>query len=650
MQSSFFEGFFALIPDMAVLISPEGFLKKVNPACERITGFSEAESLERPITDFVHPDDAGAVLGKIPESLAGGPITAFVVRCVCKDGSYKWIEWEAAAAPDRTMAFATGRDITDRKRAQEALEDKDRQLSTIFSSVSDALFLLAVEGLDRYRFVTVNRRFLQLTGLTESQVLGKYVHEVVPQPSLDMVLTKYRESIDGKKSVQWEEVSEYPAGLKCGEVNISPIFDESGRCANIVGAVRDLAERNESLREKAKLEEQLRQAQKLESIGRLAGGIAHDFNNFLTVIQGYSELIQKSLDEQDPVRAWADHVCEAARRASRLTSQLLAFSRKQAIRSTPVELNAIIRETRSLLQSLVGEDISIVTRLDPNSGEVMADADQVHQVLMNLAANARDAMPEGGVLTIETARVAIDRKYIRTHPYASPGLCLMLSVSDTGVGMDEETRKSIFEPFFTTKEKGRGTGLGLATVYGIVHQFSGWIEVDSEPGHGSKFHIYLPCLDQAGLERNSGSIDAAEDAAMTATAHCGSETILLVEDDASVRQLTSAILTSRGYTVLTASGGAEALECAASFSGRIDLLITDVVMPGINGRELADRLKLLRPEAKVLFMSGYTADVIVNRGVIDFAASFLAKPFNHEVLSAKVREILGGRRKRKASS
>lgn len=640
----FFEGFFAMLPDLALIISPDGRLLKLNPACERTMGFSSEEALGRPILDFVHPDDLESALRKLPEVIGGKCATGFVVRCLCKDGSYKWIEWEAAPAPDRSLAFATGRDITERKRAQKTLEDKDRQLSTIFNSVSDALFLLAVESEDRYRFLTVNRRFLQLSGMDESQVVGMYLHELIPPPSVPNVLAHYREAIRGRVDVAWEEVGEFPGGARHGDVVISPIYDENGLCTNVVGVVRDLTEHYQSLLEKAKLEDQLRQAQKLESIGRLAGGIAHDFNNFLTVIQGYSELLQQGLEKRDPLRFYADRIGEAGERAARLTSQLLAFSRKQVVKSKPVNVNDVVRDTKNLLQSLIGEDISLVTRCDPDLGQVMADPDQLHQVLMNLAANARDAMPAGGSLTIETARVTIDESYVRAHHEAAPGPCVVMTVKDTGVGMDETTRRNVFEPFFTTKGAGKGTGLGLATVYGIVHQFNGWIEVDSRPGQGATFRIYLPRVDKEVAETGHLAAEAVPS---------GSETILLVEDEDAVRQLASTILTARGYSVVSASSGAEAIRKAALHSGQIHLLITDVVMPGMNGRELADRLKAVRPDIKVLFVSGYTADVIVNRGVIDFNAAFLAKPFTHELLAAKVREILNAgtsSRTRKAGS
>jgi two-component system, cell cycle sensor histidine kinase and response regulator CckA len=620
-----FDGFFQLIPDLAVVISSDGRLLRVNPAFERSTGFSAEESLARSFVEFIHPDDLPPVSAKLSEVFERTGATEFVARFLCKDGFYKWIEWQATIAPETHLALATGRNIS---------EGKDRKLATIFSSVSDVLFLAAVEGEDRYRFLTINNRFVELSGLPESEIMGKYLEDLVPPHSLPVVQAHYRNAIRRRTTVEWEDVAKFPAGVRHGVIRITPLFDETGRCTYIVGAVQDLTERDQSEAERQKLEEQLRQAQKLESLGRLAGGVSHDFNNLLTVIQGYAQLLQQCLAERDPRRAYVDRISDAGQQAARLTSQLLAFSRKQLIRLEPLNLNGIIQSSSTFLQTLVGENISLITVFDPELGYVMANHDQIHQVLMNLVANACDAMLDGGSVTIGTSQLVIDEGYVRVHPDATEGPCVVMTITDTGVGMDERIRRNIFEPFFTTKEPGKGTGLGLATVYGIIHQFNGWIDVESCPGHGTQFRIYLPRIDRdvvtaANTERPTAAIPLS-----------GSETILLVEDEEGVRQLSSEVLVSHGYSVLCALSGADALQAAATHWGPIHLLITDIVMQGMTGRELAERLTALRPETRVLFISGYADDVLMNRGVTDSAASFLAKPFNAQVLAAKVRDIL----------
>jgi two-component system cell cycle sensor histidine kinase/response regulator CckA len=628
----FFETFFALNPDLAAVTAPGGVFKRANPAWLKTLGYSPEELLDLPFTDFVHPDDLPATLDELAREFAGSETTGFINRYRCKDGSYKWIEWEAAPSSDNSLVFATGRDITERKRAEQKLEDQDRQLSTIYNSVSDALFLLTVEPDDRFRFLSVNKKFLELTGLEESQVVDRFVSDVIPEPSLGRVRDYYRQAIESGLAVSWEEISEYPAGVKFAEVSVNPIYDENGKCTNVVGAVRDLSERAQSILQRTRLEDQLRQAQKLESIGRLAGGVAHDFNNVLTIIRGYSEFLEESLSLADRRHQYAVQISSAGETGANLTRQLLAFSRKQVLQPKPLYLNSVVSEMRSMLQSLIGEDIRLVIKLGPRLGQVMADASQLRQVLMNLAANARDAMPHGGDLVIETSEVLIDEAHVVTHPEATRGLNVLLLVSDNGSGMDEETRQNVFDPFFTTKGPGEGTGLGLATVSGIIRQSQGWIELESAPGHGATFKLYLPRLE--------GEFIPEPVAAPSTEVRMGAETILLVEDDNPVRHLLTEILTLHGYSVINAANGEAALALARAHEGAIQLMVSDVVMPGMSGRELANRMKAARPELKVLFISGYTADAIVHRGVTDHDSEVLPKPFTPAVLIGKVREIL----------
>jgi signal transduction histidine kinase len=377
--------------------------------------------------------------------------------------------------------------------------------------------------------------------------------------------------------------------------------------------------------------EQLRQSQKLEGIGQLAGGIAHDFNNLLTAINGYSDLMLRRLGAGDPLRRNAEEIRKAGERAASLTRQLLAFSRKQVLQPLVLDLNGVVADMDKLLRRLIGEDIDLVTSLEPKLGRVKADPGQIEQVVMNLSVNARDAMPRGGHLTIETKNVYLDKTYAHNHMSVQPGRYVMLAVSDTGVGMGAQIREHIFEPFFTTKEAGKGTGLGLSMVYGIVKQSGGNIWVYSEPGHGTTFKIYLPQIEEEASTESS--VIASEEAA-------GTETILLVEDEAMLRELIREILELEGYTVLAASNGHEALFICEQQQGTIDLLITDVVMPEMSGRELAERLDHKCSDVKVLFMSGYTDDAIVRHGVLQASAFFLQKPFTPDALAIKVREVL----------
>jgi PAS domain S-box-containing protein len=411
-------------------------------------------------------------------------------------------------------------------------------------------------------------------------------------------------------------------------VNVRPVKDPGGLTLHYEWSLADITERRQ-------LESQLRQAQKMEAVGQLAGGVAHDFNNLLTVIGGRCYLMLSKLGPDDALRREVELVRGAAERAARLTHQLLAFSRKQVLEPRVLDLNETVTGIEPLLRRLIGEDIEISVTRGSDLSRVKADAGQVEQVILNLAVNARDAMPQGGRLVLETANVTLDERAARRAPDLAPGRYVVLSVTDSGHGMDAATRAQIFEPFFTTKEIGKGTGLGLATVYGIVKQSGGFIEVESEPGRGACFKVYLPQVEE--------DAEAAEPAKVpgTRTRLEGSETVLLVEDDESLRMLAREILTVQGYAVLEAASPRDALRVHQTHLGRIDLLLTDVVMPEMNGRRLADHLKIARPEMAVLFMSGYTGAALGQHGeATEFAGHLLQKPFTPDGLSRRVREVL----------
>jgi len=398
---------------------------------------------------------------------------------------------------------------------------------------------------------------------------------------------------------------------------------------------RLLHESRRAYDELAQTQGQLEQAQKMDAIGRLAGGVAHDFNNLLTVILGRTDILLTQIKTEDPLRRGIALIQRTAGRAAELTKQLLAFSRKQVLEAVVLDLGVVTTDMKEMLARLIGEDIALVTNLAATLGHVKADRGQIEQVVMNLAINARDAMPQGGQLVVETANADLDDEYVRRNVGSRPGPHVMLAVSDSGVGIPRELQRHIFEPFFTTKEQGKGTGLGLATVYGIVKQSGGYIEVDSEPGRGTTFRIYLPRVDSAS--------PAAERSPRAAAPTGGTETILLVEDEDGVRELARDILRSSGYTVLEGRNGAEGLLLGERHQGALDLLLTDVVMPRMSGRELAERMVSLRPELSVLYMSGYTDDEIFRRGLADLGAAFLQKPFTPDELGRAIRRALAGR-------
>jgi nitrogen-specific signal transduction histidine kinase len=393
----------------------------------------------------------------------------------------------------------------------------------------------------------------------------------------------------------------------------------------------DITERKRAEAEYRRLEQQFQQAQKLESLGRLAGGVAHDFNNLLTIINGYGDLLLWQLPQPGPLRDRVAEIRKAGQRATELTRQLLAFSRRQEVQPAVVDLNAAVRDAEKMLGRLIGEDVTLTCRLNAQPGTVKVDPGQFNQVLMNLVVNARDAMPQGGVLTIETATVALDGSQGGGFTAAPPSRYFLLTVSDTGIGMDEEVKRRLFEPFFTTKEVGKGSGLGLSTVYGIVRQSGGWIGVDSEPGRGTTFRVYLPLAVEAASQ-------APEPAQSTLEGH---ETVLVVEDEPAVRDLACLALRLRGYQVLEAANGDDAVAISTRHPGPIDLVLTDVIMPGIAGRELVERLRVQRPEARVLFMSGYAGDEMSRGGVPETGTPYLQKPFDAQSLAASVREALG---------
>jgi len=513
----------------------------------------------------------------------------------------------------------------ERHRREEALRVSEEHLSLVYRHVDDVLFQLRIEPGGEYRFVSANPAFSRSTGVEVSRIVGKSVREVIPEPSLSLVLKHYERAIRTNRTVRWEEVTRFPTGDRYGEVAVTPVFDAENRPKFLVGSVHDYTERR-------KLEDDNRQLQKLDAIGRLTAGVAHDFNNLLTVILGYGELLLGQFQVGHSARVDLQEIVNAGRRAADLTRQLLAFSRKQTLQPRKTDLNVVVKGLEKLLRRLVRENISFGMSLAPELGQVLADPGQLEQVIVNLAVNARDAIAEGGRINFETADVMLDAEYAECHPGVLPGPHVMLAISDTGCGMDADTRQRLFEPFFTTKEKGKGTGLGLATSYGIVKQSGGHIWVYSEPGKGTTFKIFLPRA-QAQQEETKVRTQAP-------LAHAGGERVLVVEDESALRALCERMLRDLKYGV-TVAGSAEAALAAVQKQGiKPDLLLTDLILPGLGGKELADRLRKEIPDLRVVFMSGYSTKTIADQAVLGRDATFLSKPFGVSALAAAMREAL----------
>jgi PAS domain S-box-containing protein len=512
------------------------------------------------------------------------------------------------------------------KRNEEALRRSEGRYRSLVQSAVYGIYRSSLEG----RFFDVNPALITMLGYDSAEEV------LALDPKSDVFVDP---------SEQMRVMAEFQRGARLDNVEVrwkrkdgSAITVRlSGRVVNNPEETAEVVEIiAEDITERRVLENQFRQAQKMEAVGRLAGGVAHDFNNLLMVISGYAEVLLEHTRRNDPLYPKIEAIRQATDRATTLTRQLLAFSRKQLLELKVVDLNLIVEDIKRLLRPLIGENIELQTQLAPDLGRTRADAGQIEQVLMNLVVNSKDAMPNGGKIIIQSANARLNHEDVRReYSYIQPGLYVVLSVTDTGEGMDKETQLRIFEPFFTTKEKGKGTGLGLSTVYGIIKQSGGYVLVQSEPGQGTTFRIYLPRVEDA--------LEPVGTAGTSLSQNGGSETVLLVEDEESVRQLVRETLESKGYKVLEADNGEAALRIVSNYSDKIDMLITDVVMPGMSGRELSARLCASRPQTKVLYLSGYTEDAIGHEGVVDPDTAFLQKPFTLQMLSRKVREVLGER-------
>jgi two-component system, cell cycle sensor histidine kinase and response regulator CckA len=516
-------------------------------------------------------------------------------------------------------------DITDRKKAEEALRESEEALRVFLNANVDAAILIDAQG----TVLVANESLLKRLDRPIDEIIGSCLYHLLPEEDIvRQRKTHIEEVIRTGKPVRFEDMRRG----RNYETFAYPVFDREGHVTKIAILGFDITERKRLEQEMLNLQEQFRQAQKMEAIGQLAGGIAHDFNNLLTVIQGYSQLSLMDLGEDSSLRENIEEIKQAAEKAANLTRQLLAFSRRQVLEMKVLDLNSIVKDLEKMLRRVIGEDIELFMLLSEDSGRVRVDRGQIEQVLLNLAVNARDAMPSGGKLIIETAKVELDEAYSRNHVSVKPGPHLMLSITDTGIGMSPEVMKQIFEPFFTTKERGKGTGLGLSTVYGIVKQSEGNIWVYSEPGKGTTFKVYLPQID--------GALEEVSPKKVKKELPGGGETILVVEDEEIVRKLTVKLLRQHGYRVLEIRQWEEALTLCEESRDPIHLILTDVVMPEVSGPQLMEQLRQVRQDFKVIYMSGYADHAIVKLGILDQGISFLQKPFSQDSLLHKIRDVL----------
>ncbi|MGO9379277.1 MAG: PAS domain S-box protein [Dissulfurispiraceae bacterium] len=599
---------------------------QVNKAFCDMTGYTEQELCSMNLKSISHPEDYQSCMKHIRELLSG-KTNNFIIekRFLTKSGDPVWVRSSVSAVRDKlgnvSNLIGLFEDISERKRAEECLQTSEAKYRSIFEETKDVIFISTPEG----EFADINPAGLELLGYSTLEELKKIdIPNDLYENAQDRVL--FQQLIEQQGYVKdFEEHFKKANGQHIAvRITAAAIRDEKGKVINYRGIMRDVT------LEKT-LEHQIMQAQKMEAVGQLAGGIAHDFNNILSAIIGYGHLVLMQIQEDSPLRPYVEQILDSSERAATLTQNLLAFSRKQIINLQPCRVNEIIKKATPVLTKLIREDIELKLELSEEDSTVIVDRLQIEQVLINLVTNARDAMSAGGILTISTQKMDMDATFMEVHGYGEIGKYAIISVEDTGVGLDEMTKTRIFEPFFTTKEMGRGTGLGLAMVYGAVKQNNGFINVYSEVGKGTTFRIYLPEV-TVTVERKK-DVDIQSPLG-------GAETILLVEDDQALRKLAGTLLDKYGYTVIEAIDGDDALARFNAYKKRIDLLITDVVIPKRSGIEVFETIRMLHPEIKVLFLSGYSKDIIQKKGILDTGANFLQKPVSPNTLLAKVREIL----------
>ena len=605
----------------------QGRYLMMNSAGARFLGRSVEEVVGKDASQLFSPESGRQIMERDRIVLQSGETSTYEEVGV-SDGvarTYLSTKGPYRDATGRVIGLlGISRDISHRKRAEEEIHKSEQRLRIHVEHTP----LAVIEWDLQFRVVAWNAAAERIFGYSREEAMGQHGSFIVAPAFRQRVDQVWQDLLEQKGATRStandDNITKDGRTISCEWYN-TPLVDESGRVFGVASLVQDVTER-------VALEEKLRHSQKMEAIGRLAGGVAHDFNNILTVIMGYSQILTDGVPAVGRLMDATVQIRTAAERAEEITRQLLAFSRKQVLQPRVIDLNDIMMNLDTMLRRLIGDDVEILTVPGRDLGAVKADPGQIEQVIMNLAVNARDAMPSGGTLTLETGNTELDEAYAREHPPLQPGRYVMLAVSDTGIGMDADTQAHIFEPFFTTKEVGKGTGLGLSTVYGIVKQSGGYIWVYSEPDRGTTFKIYFPRIDQP--------VEEVRAERRAAGMQRGTETILLVEDNEQVRQLTSSVLADCGYKVLPAASPEEGLALCRAHHPDIQLLVTDVILPGMNGPQLAEQVKQISPRTRVLYVSGYTSDAIVHYGVLDAGLWFLAKPFSLSELVAKVREVL----------
>ncbi|MCX8023248.1 MAG: PAS domain S-box protein [Syntrophorhabdaceae bacterium] len=614
-------------------------MKYISEQVETITGYSADELIENKVisyNDIIHPDFRESVWEQVENGLRHIGFFEIYYPVVTKRGDIRWV-WEKGRgiySEEGELRYLEGfvTDITETRLKEEAYLESESKLIAVTEAAQDAIVMIDGEGRVTFWNPAAERMF----GYREEEAMGRDVHELIaPERFYETFKKMFPDFVMTGKGGAVGRTLELVAKKSSGEefpVELSLSAIEIHSAWHSIAIIRDITERKKAEEERKKLEIQFLQAQKLESIGRLAGGVAHDFNNILSVIIGYGEIIQTRLLEDDPLKDYVNQIVEAGKKAAGLTNQLLAFSRKQILKPVPIDLNDLLRNIEKMLKRLIGEDINLRLLLTDRLPAIFADPGQIEQVIMNLAVNARDAMPHGGILTIETSTTLIEQTKVIEYGWFKPGRYVLLTVSDTGSGIKKETLEHIFEPFFTTKKT--GTGLGLATVYGIVKQSDGVILVDSDEGKGTTFRVYLPVVEIDGVHER-------EDKNKKQVIEGGKgQHILVVEDEEMVRNFIHTALTQKGFVVTTANNGIEAIELIEKQGLKPDLLITDVVMPGMSGSVLAERIGEIMPELKILFMSGYTEEAMIKHGLADRKITLLHKPFTVDNLISHIRRLL----------
>jgi PAS domain S-box-containing protein len=609
--------------DLIQSVAADGSFQYVNRTWRETLGYSAAEIGSLRLLDVIHPDSRVHCMEVFKRIAAGEKIDRVEALFLTRDGKKITVEGSINCSRENGALAATRgifRNITDHRKAEEFI-------NSILENVDEGFIVL-----DRdFRISSVNKAYRSKLKLGPREIIGKHCYEVSHRRTRPC----YEEGEDCAVQRTFETGEPYQAIHHHYDTEGKPIYIEikSFPLKDAAGNTVSAIEIHNDITDRKRLEDQLRHAQKMEAVGTLAGGVAHDFNNILTAIFGYGSLLQMKMDKTDALRPMVDQILASTERAANLTQSLLSFSRKQVILPKLIDLNSIVRRVEQMLGRVIGEDISVSMALTGDAVTIKADAGQIEQVLMNLATNARDAMPRGGKLAIGTDIVTIDDAFIHIHGYGRTGRYVRLSASDTGFGMDKKTIERIFEPFFSTKEAGRGTGLGLAIVYGIVKQHGGYINVYSEPGAGSTFKVYLPLVASAVPEEKNADM---------ALPPGGSATVLVAEDDDNVRRLSKSVLEGFGYTVIEALDGQDAIEKYQKNQSEIQLLILDVIMPRKSGKDVYNAVRAINPAIKVVFMSGYTADIIQSRGMLDEGLPFLSKPVSPKELLLQVAAILNG--------